>query len=356
MKRFIPFITAVILTGLAVVSGQAAFSSLYSFGDGVSCTANDNSGAPALYYGNRLCNGRIWLEVLAERQGMAFDPNKNHSFWGHYSSALLTNVSAFSAADASNSLFVVWVCNADFVQAVFTVDPPYTSASLPAWTGLLNLSLTNHFAAIQNLYSKGARTLMMPNAVDLTKVPYYGMSPPDAAFVRQRVLDYNVGLTSIVAQAKASLPGLEIYVPDFFANLDNLLAHPANYGLVNPGIDAVSNPALPDKSLNGPGAYYVFWDEEDPTAKVHEIMTEIAQQLVSPVSISKITRLTATNKLDLANVPVGLNGLVELSTNLVNWTTGTAITSTNASQSVLVPTAGARQFHRLRFPYTWAWP
>ena len=32
----------------------------------------------------------------------------------------------------------------------------------------MNLSLTNHFVAITNLYAKGARTLIMPNAVDFT--------------------------------------------------------------------------------------------------------------------------------------------------------------------------------------------
>ena len=50
----------------------------------------------------------------------------------------------------------------------------------------MNLSLTNHFVAITNLYAKGARTLVMPNAVDITEVPDYdSYGSNNLAFIRQ---------------------------------------------------------------------------------------------------------------------------------------------------------------------------
>src|SRR5262245_12023827 len=101
--------------GPLVVSSPAAFSSFYVFGDGI-CSTSANPSPPQYYYGKRYCNGRIWVEVLAQRQGVTYDTNKNVSFFGHTSTALLTNVNAFvPPADASNSLFVIWVCDADFV-------------------------------------------------------------------------------------------------------------------------------------------------------------------------------------------------------------------------------------------------
>ena len=96
----------------------------------------------------------------------------------------------------------------------------------------------------------------------------------------------------------------------------------------------------------------------DPTAKVHAIMAEIAQQLIAPPQISQITSQNGTNQLDLANVPVGLNGIVLGSTNLAltNWTTVTNFNSTNSVQPVFVPMSGPMQFYRLNFPFAWTWP
>ena len=143
-----------------------------------------------------------------------------------------------------------------------------------------------------------------------------------------------------------------------FALFDNVLANAGNYGLVNPGIDALEDPNLTDYSLNGPGAYYVCWDYQDPTAKVHEVIADTAQQLVSPVKISSLTSLNGSNRLDLANVPIGLNGFVDGRTNLVlgNWTQMTNFNSTSATQSVFVPASGPQRFYRLRFPFAWSWP
>jgi hypothetical protein len=74
------------------------------------------------------------------------------------------------------------------------------------------------------------------------------------------------------------------------------------------------------------------------------------------VQVSKITSLSGTNRLDLINVPVGLNGIVNGSTNLMSWTPVTNFSSTNDTLSVFVPVSGPLQFYRLSFPFTWTWP
>jgi phospholipase/lecithinase/hemolysin len=356
----------VLLFGLAVCSAQAAFSSLYIFGDGVSTTTNNTSGLTTYYYGKRFSNGRVWVEVLAQRQGLGANSitnvnwsysTNNCSYLYDLSSDLVKNVGNFNApTNATNALFIVWVNDADFVNDVIN-----DATNTTLWTNDMNLSLTNHFNAITNLYAKGARTLIMPNAVDLSKVPdYQNYAAATNGFIRQRIIDFNAAFTTtLMNRLRTNCPGITIYVPDFFALLDNMLTNAAAYGLTNAGIDALDDLSLTNLSMTGPGANYIWWDGQDPTAKAHEIMADVVQQLISPVQITNLTLLDDENQLDVANMPIGLNGFVDGTTNLapMNWVTQANFNSTNATQAVFVPASDSQQmFYRLRFPFAWSWP
>jgi phospholipase/lecithinase/hemolysin len=352
--------TVFLWLGPLLTPAKAAFTSLYVFGDGVSTTTNGPGGSA--YYGKRYSNGRVWVEVLAQWQGLSYVSNRNWSYFGHYSPNLVTNINNFPAPpDANTALFVVWVNNADFVYSMSNYAP-YTTNNIAAWTNGINRSLTNHLKAIQTLYAKGARTLIMPNAVDITKVPYYvGLNPPSKSFVRQRVIDFNSAFAAMLAQARSSLPGITIHSPDIFALLDDMLTRPADYGLTNAlynglSVDALSDPALTDKSLNGPGASYVFWDYLDPTAKVNMVIADEVQQLSSPVRIDTLTSLNGSTRLHAANIPIGRSGFVDGSTNLGNWVAETGFDSTNSMQTIPVPASAPLHFYRLRFPFSWSWP
>ncbi|MGD0252557.1 MAG: SGNH/GDSL hydrolase family protein [Verrucomicrobiota bacterium] len=364
MNSLIRFTLGVLLFGLAVRPAQAAFTSIYIFGDGVSATTN-NTSSLTNYYGQRFSNGRVWVEVLAQRQGLGANSitnvnwsysSNNWSYVDDYSSNLVKNVGNFNASsNATNALFVVWVNDADFVYDVIN----YTT-NITQWTNAMNLSLTNHFAAITNLYAKGARTLIMPNAVDIGEVPDYATSGSNRlAFIRQRIIDFNTAFTTtLMNRLRTNYPGITIYVPDFFSLLDNMLTNAAAYGLTNAGIDALDS-SLTNQSMTGPGANYIWWDGQDPTAMAQAVMADVVQQLISPAQITNFTLLNGSNQLDVASLPIGLNGYVDGSTNLVlaNWVTQANFNSTNAAQTIFVPASGSLQlFYRLRFPYAWSWP
>jgi phospholipase/lecithinase/hemolysin len=343
-----------------LLPAQPAFTSLYVFGDGVSTTTNGPGGS--FYYGNRYSNGRVWVEVLAQRQGLAYLPSRNWSYFGHYSPNLLTNLNNFPApTDASTALFVVWVNNADFVYNMSNYSP-YSTNNLAAWTNAMNRSLTNHLLAIQDLYAKGARTLILPNAVDITKVPFYvGLTPASKSFVRQRILDYNHAFANLMERARSSFSGITIHAPDIFALLDDLLARPADYGVTNAlynglSVDALSDPALADKSLAGPGANYIYWDYLDPTAKVSMVIADEVQQLISPVRLGVPALLGGQVQLEVQNCPIGRDGVVESSTSFGGWTTEANFSSTNAVQTIPVVAAGSWHYYQLRFPFVWVWP
>lgn len=358
VKSLVRLTLCILLFEPVVLPAKAGFSSLYVFGDGV-CTTTNNLLGGSLYYGQRYSNGRVWVEVLAQRQGLTYEPNKNWSYFGHYSSDLLTNINAFTnAPDANTALFAIWVINADFVDYVGT----YPTNNTTAWTNAINQSVTNHWKAVTNLYAKGARTFVMPNAVDLMKVPAYVYTPSaNKSFIRQKIIDFNTAFAGMLDRARMSLPNITIYEPDLFTLLDEMVANPTCYGLTNAllageSVAALDDPLLTDHSLNGPGTNHIFWDDLDPTAKAHAVMADVVQHVIAPARINKITSLTGSSRLDVANIPIGLNGFVVGCTNFVNWTSLTNITSTNATQTFFVPASGPRQFYRLRFPFAWSWP
>jgi phospholipase/lecithinase/hemolysin len=384
MKNMIRLTVGVLLFGLAVLPIHAAFTSLYVFGDSLSSTT-DNPNGGSLYYGQRDSNGRVWVEVLAQRQGLTYAASKNNSYWDHNSAQLVTDVKNFTApTDVANDLFIVWVCNADTFDAATALlyNPNYQFSNANI------LSQSNHLQIITNLYAKGVRTLILPNAVDISKIPAFNAGTAAPA-LHAGCVDYNARFANTINQARALCPGLKIYAPDFFTLMDNVLTNAASYGLTNflvkgRSIDALDaqNYGYPPAVINGYGTNFIFWDLQDPTAKFHAVIADVVQQIISPVQISQLTVLTGSNRLDVVNMPLGLNGFVDNGTNLTqaSWTTVQNFTSTNTMQSIFVlnptatnalpayvpadislppggtPVVTALQFYRLHFPYAWSWP
>jgi phospholipase/lecithinase/hemolysin len=390
VQKLFRFTLGLGLLALTTLSASASFSSLYVFGDALSATADPYSPGPPYFYGQRDSNGRVWVEVLAQRQGLTYDASKNSSYYDHNSADLVTEIAAFNApADVSTALFVVWVCNADTFDAAQNHD-----GSLQ-WTLANTASQSNYLLIITTLYAKGVRTLILPNAVDISEIPAYNRS----SFVNvmhNGCVAYNAAFANTINQARSLCPGLTIYTPDYFTLLNNVLTNAAYFGLTNAlyqgfSIDAYSDPSIANLTLNGQGTNYIFWDPQDPTAMLHEIMADVAQQIISPVQISQLAVFNGSNRLDVANMPVGLNGFVDGSTNLAlgNWAVVTNFNSITTTQSIFVnasplptsppdtngPTGGpgnpgdpnntttntvplnsAALFYRLHFPYAWSWP
>ena len=369
----------VLLFGCAGIAAHAAFSSIYIFGDSVSTTTTNNPSFPTnLYYGKRYNNGRTWVEVLAQRQGLgtnsivtntwAYSSN-NLSFFGHYSPLMVTNVRNFTPpANVSNCLFVVWVCNADFVGDLFDAgvgDPanaPQNGTNLAVWTAAISQHLTNHFKVFTNLYGKGVRTIIAPNVVNVAKAPFFaGFSTGNKAFIRARVVSFNTNFLALTKQVEVASPGLKIIVPDIFAVFDAALTNAASYGLTN-ALDTGGNPidALDNgyTGLNSAGANYIFWDYISPTARMNELFADVAQQALSPVDLAGMAQVNTSNRLDIVNVPVGLNGTVLYVTNLTQpvWLTNSTFSSLTLTQGVFVTPTNAQRFYQVKFPYAWTWP
>jgi GDSL-like Lipase/Acylhydrolase len=367
VKNLFQFTFGIWLFASNVLPASAAFSSINIFGDALSAMADTNYPSPGspLYYGLRWSNGRVWVEVLAQRQNIPI--NYNNSYFDHNSSITVADVNGFtSPPDVANDLFVVWVCNADTFDAAFNVvnDNNQNQAHLlNEFVGENMVSQTNHFQIITNLYAKGVRTLIMPNVVDISRIPAFNAGSVSNV-LHAGCVDYNARFVIAINQAKAMCPGLTIYTPDFFTLLNNVLTNAAYYGLTNALSGGLSIDALDDLyssnpvNLDSAGTNYIFWDPKDPTARLHAVIADITQQIISPVQVGKIAPVTGSNRLDIVNYPAGLDGFVDALTNLAlaNWSAKITISSSNTTQSVFVPVSGPQQFYRLRFPYAWSWP
>jgi phospholipase/lecithinase/hemolysin len=345
------------LAGWISFPAHGGFSSIHIFGDGASSTTNNETGGRS-YYGKRFCDGRVWVEVLAQRQGIPFYNSNNWSYYGYESGFVatnLTNLARFTPpSDAATALWVVWAADADYVDFL-TGMTSTISTNRTAWTDAGNRFLTNHLTIIQRLYAKGARTLVMPPAVDIMSIPFFNHTEaPIRTFVRQQIIEFNAGLSNVILRAKAASPGLVIYSPDFFTLLDKIVTQPILYGFTNATTGAQD--VFIDSPTNGPGTNFVFWDYMNPSAKAHLHMADLAQQLLSPAQIGSLTRTNSTNWLTLTNVPIGRNGIVEGTSNFTTWTAVTNFSSTNLVQTVRFPATNSFRFYRLRYPFAWSWP
>lgn len=350
----------------SLVAPAAPFTSIHAFGDGV-CTTDGNSSTGLPYYetegSQRFCNGRVWIEVLATWQGLPYIEAHNNSYFGHDSGKLIESVGTFTPpADIATALFIVWANNADLVGFLNSgvSPPPYDADDLVLWTDFIADAVANHQTAIQQLYAKGVRNLVLPEAVDVGKVPLYAFFDPDSkAFIRQRVLEFNAALKTAAAGLRSQFPDLVIHEPAVLSLFDDIIANPAAYGLTVTNVDAIS--ALGASTpLDGPGADYAFWDNVHPTAKVQMFLADLVQQEIAPLAVTGVSLTGGSTQLTLRNVPLGRTGIVEGRDDLGPWqqdaTIFEALATGSAEPSVSFPTSSPTRLQRVRFPVNWSWP
>jgi phospholipase/lecithinase/hemolysin len=369
-SRAAQLLLALLLCVLPARQADASFTSLYVFGDGVSTTTAPGSD---LYHEGRFCNGLVWVEVLAQWQGIPYEVAKNFSYFGHDSVELGRNVDDLvSVPEGPAALVVIWCANADMVFFLGDAPPPYDNGDIPAWDVFIAQSMAQHVQAVTELYNKGARILVMPNAVNIAATPSYALGNFDYNFIRDRTLAFNASFEASMASLEASLPDLVIYRPDAFAFFEQVLADPGSFGLINPipstaegepkSIAALDDDLeLGDDLLWGPGANYIFWDFLHPTAKFQMHLAELAQKAISPVKVTGLSMTGGNVQLQVANIPLGREGFVQgCATMQGPWLPDAIINEPEiggaTTKAISFPASGPRRFYRVGFPVVWTWP
>jgi hypothetical protein len=313
------------------------------------------------YWNGRFSNGQIWVEYLAGLLGVSFKTNSDFATFGDGTPSIERSLiygNFYPPKDFGTSLCVFWpACSDCFALTVFEGTNDWSS-TFPEFIN----TFTN---SIGLLYSAGMRAVLIPNSVDVSLVPFFthtlpmlgvgAIAPngvPSPAAIHAGVIQYNAALASVIGQLRRQYPALAIYAPDFYTQFNYGLSHPDVYGLTILDIDALEDPALTDKSFDGPGANYAFWDYLHPTSKVHSFMAAFAKQALPTLMLQKLSVKDGSLRLDFSGLPVGRSGTVEATTNLLAWTTIASVSVTNSTQTVITSMSGLGEqcFFRLNFP------
>ena len=190
------------------------------------------------------------------------------------------------------------------------------------------------------LYAKGARAVLVPNTVDVTEIPTINYLPSILrGYLRGKVLQFNIELALALDRIQTTLPQLRLYRVDFYAKVNGILSHASRYGFTETEIDALADVTLLDKSFDGPGSRYVFWDPIHPTTKAHGLIADWFQAVVAPMQPRcNITGRETDVVVTLTNLHVDELYAMECSTNLQQWSESARLTVYDDHGAQFTPT------------------
>lgn len=264
----IRFFALACIVWLTSCSSCPAYTALVAFGDSYTDTGNAPS-SPTSYWNGRFSNGPLWIEDLCPMLGFSYDAANNYAVSGSESDELGLQISGFpGTGDGDNVLFAIWSGSNDFGNHL---DIGYDDS---AWNTRINDTVSSLTTASDLLYQKGARQIILFNQIDLTRVPYIlnFYSGTARSYILGKIQLFNSRLAAAIPSLLNSHPGLQVYLVDAYSNLNNVLNNYQALGFTKANVGAINDTTLTDDSFSGPGANYVFWDSEHPTAKLHGLI------------------------------------------------------------------------------------
>lgn len=255
---------------LAAAPVACAYDALYAFGDSLTDTGNNPAPAGTNYDNGRYSNGPLWVEYMSTNLGLAYLQTNNYAIAGSQSAgALLAVQNLRPPADAATAVFAVWSGANDFIDNVSVTS----SQNDPLWAGVISNAVYNLTNAVAILYADGARTIIVPNLPDLSKLPAANpLTSSYRTYISGKVRLYNTNLQQALSNLRSGRPNLDLSCPDIFTNFNNILANPGAYGFTKTTAGALEDSSLANKSFSGPGSTYLFWDSIHPTTKSHALI------------------------------------------------------------------------------------
>lgn len=305
MLRFKPI--HLLLPILIVVSSwaQAAgdYSRVYVFGDSLSDTGNLASvigGFPPPYYMNRVSNGPVAVEVLAEKLGLDADASLHLIGPAVGSNYAVAGANAYGdeAIDFNNQVLIFqanhgYVAPADALYVIFIGGNDVRSArddSDPiSAASTIDMAATQVKQAIMDLAESGARSFLVVNAPNISVIPETRLlatafDDPEL-FKRATKLskNYRVALGEVIEELSAN-SDLQITEFDLFKFLNKLIKKADSHGFTNITDACFSSSTFsfhPDCNFGQNADEFVFFDEIHPTARAHAIVGEAFYEAVS---------------------------------------------------------------------------
>jgi phospholipase/lecithinase/hemolysin len=263
------------LTAFAPTAAQSfTFSGLYVFGDSLSDSGNAFNATGGLlppepfYTAGRFTNGPVWVEYLAPKLGLTFNPATDFAFGGATTGAqntfvpglpgLQQQITGFTQSTPiadPNALYIVWAGANDYLGGASTLDPLQ-----PVQQPVANL-----VGAAQALAGVGAQTIVLAN------LPNLGQLPGTQGHTQLTALSaaHDAVLAQAIQQLAQTEPSVQVIPFDVAALFSDAIAQPNNYGFTN-----VTDACL--LTLCQTPDTYLFWDSIHPTTAGHERIAEAA--------------------------------------------------------------------------------
>ncbi len=101
--------------------------------------------------------------------------------------------------------------------------------------------VSNSGQCVAALYSGGARAILVHNAFDISRTPYFislfGDGSANQLLLREGVTQFNQPLPALAAFNTPN-PDLQLYLVDLWSQLNNILVNPSNFGFIQTTVDA----------------------------------------------------------------------------------------------------------------------
>lgn len=276
---------------LSVVAGP--FSSLVVFGDSLSDVGNISAATagiaptPGPYYSNgRFSNGPVYAESLATGLGLpALTRSTNGGNDFAYGGAQTTGTGGFEGI---------------FIRDLDEQVSQYLSSRTPTATGLyvvfagandliggqtnVNTPVNKLTSEMGRLITGGARQFLVFNLPPLGETPRFNGSTSTRSTYNTRSQQFNSALTTALDGVQSGNPAVTIKRLDVAEMFSQVLASPADFGLVNvtqsaaPGLEPGDSSYNTGQLVPNPNQY-LFWDDLHPTAAVHAILAQRALDL-----------------------------------------------------------------------------
>lgn len=294
----IRYLAVVLLLWIApVAADDASFSSLYVFGDSLSDTGNlaaVRGDFPAPYFQNRVSNGPLAVDVLAERLGLSARASLyllGRQEGGNYAVAgarargndfidLPSQVVMFLAQQGNDAperaLYVVFIGGNDVRDAR---DEPNAERA----NAIVDDAVSEIANNVQLLLRAGARSLLVMNSPDVSLLPENALltAATGDRFVAQRATRvserFRVQLGRALQRLQREHDQAWLQEVDVYTASRLIARQAAQFGISNTTEACFSSETStfhPDCAGGAGFDRFYFFDEIHPSAKVHRLIGE----------------------------------------------------------------------------------
>lgn len=269
-------------------------TNIYVLGDSLSDTGNiftftAGQIPPFPYFEGRISNGPVAIEYVVDRlnniqvnlnltlapsllggNNFAFAGagtgrnNSNEDDFNLDLPGLLDQVDAYRqlGTDPTNSLFFVWAGPTNFLDNLGGTNTDDRAV-------LIEQGVDNLLAGVETLLASGASKFVIPNMLNLGRLPTSATSQREARTV---AIAFNGRLGLSLGNLKQSVEnqGLELVEVDLFGLGETIAENPTRFGFTNATDPLLSLVATGQVLPNTPG--YFFWDQFHPTTQAHAII------------------------------------------------------------------------------------